>query len=90
VAQVEADLKKLSQIYGVYSAHAEAVRLYSNQLWSELDVAGMMTATEEVAARLTKLKGVKDLPTYAAVEAEITGFRDSLPLMKELKSEALR
>ena len=87
---MEADLKKLTQIYGVYSTHAESVRLYSNQLWSELDVASMMEATEEVAGRLTKLKGVKDLPAYAAVEAEITGFKDSLPLMKELKSEALR
>jgi dynein heavy chain len=84
------ELKKLSQIYAVYSSHAEAVRVYSNQLWSELDVGSMMAATDDVAARLGKLKALKDMPLYEAVEKEINGFRDSLPLMKELKGEAVR
>jgi dynein heavy chain len=30
------------------------------------------------------------LPVYELVEKEITGFFNSLPLMKELKSDALR
>lgn len=31
------------QVYAVYAEHAEAVRQYSAMLWSELDIAKMMT-----------------------------------------------
>ena len=59
-------------------------------LWSELDVNKMMTRTEEVAKKLKDLKELKHIVTYELVDNEIQGFLDSLPLMKELKSEALR
>ncbi len=77
-------------MYGVYSEHAEAVRQYSSQLWSELDVGKMMSGTEAILTKLRKLKQLKLLPVYELVEKEIQGFFNSLPLMKELKSEALR
>lgn len=45
---------------------------------------------EQVAQKLRKLKHLTLLPVYELVEKEIVGFYNSLPLMKELKSEALR
>ncbi|KXZ49756.1 DHC2 protein [Gonium pectorale] len=90
LAQLEAEIRKLAQVYGVYAEHAEAVRQYSSQLWSELDVGKMMAGTEAVLIKLRKLKSLKLLPVYELVEKEIQGFHNSLPLMKELKSEALR
>ncbi len=77
-------------MYGVYAEHAEAVRAYSSQLWSELDVGKMMSGTEAVLGRLRKLKSLRLLPVYELVDKEVQGFYNSLPLMKELKSEALR
>lgn len=59
-------------------------------LWSELDVGSMVSGTEEVAAKLKRLKELRNLPTYDLVDREIAGFYSSLPLMKELKSDALR
>ena len=88
--QVEAELRKLAQIYAIYSEHAEAVRQYSNMLWSELDIGSLMDGVQVVANKLKKLKGVEELPVYSLVQTEISGFADSLPLMKELKSESLR
>ncbi len=41
-------------------------------------------------AKLKKLRTLADMPAYELVEFEIQGFMDSLPLMKELKSDALR
>eukprot|EP00803_Ostreobium_quekettii_P011338 evm.model.scf_1312.1 EVM.evm.TU.scf_1312.1 scf_1312:839-40608(+) len=90
LAQVEAEMKRLTQIYGVYAEYAEAVRQFSGLLWSELDVDKMVARTEEIAAKLKKLKELKHIATYELVETEIQEFLDSLPLMKELKSEALR
>lgn len=88
--QVEAELRKLAQIYAVYAEHAEAVRQYSNMLWSDLDIGGMMNQVQAVATKLKKLKNFDNLPVYQLVQSEISGFADSLPLMKELKSDALR
>ncbi|PNH08033.1 Dynein-1-alpha heavy chain, flagellar inner arm I1 complex [Tetrabaena socialis] len=90
LASLETEIRKLGQVYGVYAEHAEAVRQYSSQLWSELDVSKMMSGTEAVLVKLRKLKSLKLLPMYELVEKEIQGFHNSLPLMKELKSEALR
>lgn len=90
VLQVEAELRRLAQIYAVYSEHTEVVRQYSSMLWSELDIGSLMQGVEGVASKLTKLKGLEGMPVFGLVQAEIAGFADSLPLMKELKSEALR
>lgn len=90
VLQVEAELRRLAQIYAVFYEHIEVVRQYSSMLWSELDIGSLMQGVEGVASKLKKLKGLQGMPVFGLVQAEIAGFADSLPLMKELKSEALR
>lgn len=87
---VEASMKKLSQIYDVYKGHVDAVASYSSMLWSELDINKMTQSTEDVMLSLKKLKHLKTVPTYEMVEHTIQGFQHSLPLMADLKSEALR
>jgi len=59
-------------------------------LWADLNMQSMIEATEEVHARLKKIKHLTDMPVYGAVCKSIEGFLSSLPLMKELKSDALR
>ena len=88
--QAEAELKKLSQVYGVYAEHADNVRQYSQQLWADLDIGKMVSGTDEVAKKLRGLTSLKLLPAYEAVEKEIQGFKNSLPLMRDLKNDALR
>lgn len=44
----------------------------------------------QIAAKLARLRGVKDLPAFRAAEAEVAGFLAALPLMRALKSDALR
>ncbi len=50
----------------------------------------MVTGTDEVAKKLRALTTLKMLPVYEAVEKEIQGFKNSLPLMRDLKNDALR
>jgi len=90
LAEAEAELRRLAAVYGVYSEYADAVRQYSGQLWSELDVGWMVDGMQEIAAKLGWLQGVRDMHVYLLVEAEVAGFLEALPLMRELKSEALR
>jgi len=88
--QAEAELKRLGQVYGVYAEHADNVRQYSQQLWADLDITRMVTGTDEVAKKLRALTSFKLLPVYEAVGKEIQGFKNSLPLMRDLKNDALR
>ena len=90
LSQVEVEIRKLAQVYAVYAEQAEAVRQYGQLLWSELDVGQMVVGTEEVLLKLRKLKHLKLLPVYELVEKDVQGFLNALPLMRELKSEALR
>lgn len=88
--QAEAELKRLGQVYAVYSEHADNVRQYSQQLWADLDITRMVTGTDEVAKKLRALTALKNLPVYETVEKEIQGFKNSLPMMRDLKNDALR
>lgn len=88
--QAEAELKRLGQVYAVYAEHADNVRQYSQQLWADLDITRMVTGTEEVAKKLRGLTALKNLPVYETIDKEIQGFKNSLPMMRDLKNDALR
>lgn len=45
---MEGELGRLAAVYGVYAQYADALRQYSNQLWSELDVGRMTEGMQEV------------------------------------------
>eukprot|EP00951_Prasinocladus_malaysianus_P047497 scaffold650715_cov46-Prasinocladus_malaysianus.AAC.1 len=47
LGEVEASMKKLSQIYGVYKDFVDSVNSYSSMLWGELDINKMTASTEE-------------------------------------------
>jgi Dynein heavy chain, N-terminal region 2 len=88
--QLEAAMSRLRQVYAVYEEHARNVDSFSTVLWSEVDINKITGVTEDVASKLKKMKELSDLPVHGFVTKEIASFLSSLPLMKDLKSEALR
>ena len=88
--QMETEMQKLQQLYSVYEVHAKNVDSFSMVLWADLDVTKIIDVTEEVATELKKKRILSDVPLYEVVSKNIEGFLSSLPLMKELKSDALR
>ena len=83
-------MDKLQQLYAVYEEHVKNVEAFSVVLWADLDVAKIVEATGGVEGKLRQLKHLADSPVYELVGKEIAAFAASLPLMKDLKSEALR
>ena len=90
LARAQEHLAQQREVYGVYAEHLENVRQWSSMLWADLDVSKMMTGTEDTLGRLRKMKHLKGLASYEAVEQTVVGFAESLPLMQSLKSPALR
>eukprot|EP00898_Chlorokybus_atmophyticus_P006649 jgi/Chlat1/6986/Chrsp56S00523 len=90
IFEMEQELKNLAQIYQLYTDHCSAVQSSSSMLWAELDIQKLLNQTEELAGRARRLKNLKDMPTYNMVLDKIKSFQDSLPLIQDLKSEALR
>ena len=83
-------MTRLQQVYAVYEEHAKNVEHFSTVLWIDVDISKITDATETVLNKLRKMKELSDLPVYNLVTKEINAFLASLPLMKDLKSEALR
>lgn len=83
-------MRKLQQIYAIYEQHSKAVDSFSVVLWADLDVNKIVVAAEEVALKLKQMKHLAHMPIFDVVSTNISGFMSSLPLMKELKSDALR
>ena len=90
---VEADneIKRQRKIYNIYEEHNKNVESFSSVLWAELDIGKLLKATKGTVELLTKVKKEVDLmPILEPVESTIVGFQNSLPLIEDLKRDALR
>lgn len=83
-------MKKLEDLFKVYSDHGTRVKGYAEILWSEIDIKQMTADVETTLEHLRSLNHLKSLPLFSKIEKEIIGFAESLPLMRVLKSEAIR
>lgn len=99
LSDVEQTLKKLQAIFDLYKEQRDTKDGWSGTLWSELDSAVLEKGMEGFAVRLKGMvrqfgQEIKaDRRTgnaYKMLEDAIIGFLDSLPLIQNLKSEALR
>nr|AML30863.1 axonemal inner arm dynein heavy chain 7 [Marsilea vestita] len=90
LVEVENALKGSAEIYTVYSEFKANVDKFSKTLWVELDIQKIVSATDEFFVRLKRMRHLKSELTYANLEAKVKEFQESLPLIQDLKSEALR
>ncbi|KAG0555973.1 hypothetical protein KC19_11G016600 [Ceratodon purpureus] len=88
--EVETQLKGVTMIYDVYAAFSAAVSTAAATLWAELDINKLVTLVEDFALRMKRMKNLKSQPTYVIMEEKLKGFQESLPLIQDLKSEAMR
>ncbi|KAG6552247.1 hypothetical protein Mapa_006097 [Marchantia paleacea] len=88
--EVESSLKNAALIYDIYIEFSKTVESYSGMLWAELDINKLVSITDEFSIRMKRLKRLKTQIPYINLEAKLKGFQDSLPLIQDLKSDALR
>ncbi|KAJ8266677.1 hypothetical protein GJAV_G00133350 [Gymnothorax javanicus] len=91
LVQVQHEMAGLRQIYEIYNAQKVAKAEWSQTLWANLDIHLLQEGIEGFMKRLRKLpKDVRSLPVAFFLEGRMKEFKDSLPLLVDLKDEALR
>ncbi|XP_051514176.1 dynein axonemal heavy chain 10 [Myxocyprinus asiaticus] len=88
---VQKEMSGLRQIYEIYTAQKAAKTEWSQTLWVNLDIQLLQEGIEGFIKSLRKLpKDVRALPVSFFLEGRMKEFRESLPLLLDLKNKALR
>uniref|UniRef100_A0A674DLM6 Dynein axonemal heavy chain 10 n=1 Tax=Salmo trutta TaxID=8032 RepID=A0A674DLM6_SALTR len=88
---VQKEMKGLRQIYEIYKSQKAAKTEWSQTLWVNLNIQLLQEGVESFIKSLRKLpKDVRALPVSFFLEGRMKEFKESLPLLLDLKNEALR
>jgi dynein heavy chain len=86
------EMSVLERIYDLYSVYKEFRNSQSGTLWVELNIQKLNEGAEGLVKQATRLKK-SIVPSRSVLESvvnEVTSFRDSLPLIQQLKSPAMK
>ena len=89
--EVSEELDRASQLYEVYADQKAFAETNSNMLWVDLDISSLEAGSEELVLRMRRMpKVLRDMSTYHAISAVVSGFREGIPLIASLKNEAMK
>ncbi|NXE97067.1 DYH10 protein, partial [Menura novaehollandiae] len=89
--KAQKDAKALKQVYDIYAQQKVTKKEWSQTLWINLNVQLLQDGIEGFLKALRKLpRQVRSLPIAVQLETRMKAFRDSVPLLLDLKNEALR
>lgn len=88
--QAEIEMRKLHQIYAMYTEHQDALKDFMGVAWGDADTGKLTLQTEELLRKLLAMKQLSTMPAFSALERELQGCLKSLGLIKELHSDAMR
>ncbi|XP_072908128.1 dynein axonemal heavy chain 10 [Hemitrygon akajei] len=88
---LQKEMKGLRQIYDIYKAQRTAKDEWSETLWADLNVQLLQEGIDGFLKAFRKLpKDVRSLTVGFHLESQMKEFKDSIPLLLDLKHEALR
>uniref|UniRef100_A0A8D0HBM0 Dynein axonemal heavy chain 10 n=1 Tax=Sphenodon punctatus TaxID=8508 RepID=A0A8D0HBM0_SPHPU len=89
--KVQKDMKGLKHIYEIYKLQRAAKEEWSQTLWVNLNVQILQEGIDSFLKALRKLpKQIRSMPVAYHLETKMKAFKDSIPLLLDLKNEALR
>ncbi|XP_061762564.1 dynein axonemal heavy chain 10-like [Nerophis ophidion] len=91
IVSIQKDMNGFRKVYDIYQDQKAAKNKWSQTLWADLDIYSLQDGVEGFLKDFRKLpKDVRTLPVAYILEGRMKEFRDSLPLLLDLKNEALR
>jgi dynein heavy chain len=92
--QLERDLRLLAQVYKVFQDHSAMVTEYSSAMWTKVDIAALTKSAEDFDKFVHRMpketKELGELTTFHKLEEVVSSFKTSVPLIQQLKSDAIR
>ncbi|CAF0910630.1 unnamed protein product [Adineta ricciae] len=91
LTRVHQDINNLHILLNLYNDFKHNEKLWANILWSELDINQLIVNVDSFVKTFRRLPSeIKSTNVGRAVERYLIDFRSSLPIMLDLKHEALR
>jgi dynein heavy chain len=85
------DLDQLDKIYGFYVQFRDFCENISSTMWSDLDIQALNAGADQFENDARKFpKDLKAIYTFKMVETTLGNFKDALPLIINLKNDALK
>ena len=85
------EMGRLSKVYGLYQEHLDFVAGASQGLWASLDVTTINEGVDTFRGKIRSFpKKLKEMTAYKNVEAAIIAFAESVPVLEQLKNEAMQ
>jgi dynein heavy chain len=91
LVQVQKEMRGLEELYKLYEEQRKSRNEWAETLWRDLDMQILESGIENYIKALKKLpKEYKSMPVARTLENKMKSFKESLPLIGDLKHEALR
>eukprot|EP00924_Labyrinthula_sp_SR-Ha-C_P003608 maker-scaffold_3-augustus-gene-0.0-mRNA-1 protein AED:0.02 eAED:0.02 QI:0/0/0/1/0.5/0/3/0/4475 len=88
---VEKEMEALEIIFGYYKKLKDFEESMASTLWTELEISVLRSGAEEVEKLMRKSsKEIKAFRIFHSVEEAILKFKESVPLLEKLKTDALK
>ncbi|KAI5616269.1 dynein heavy chain 10, axonemal [Silurus asotus] len=89
--KIQQEMKGLREIYKIYMEQKAAKVEWSQTLWVNLNIQLLQDGVEGFIKNLRKLpKNTRSLPVAFFLDSHLKEFKESVPLLLDLKNEALR
>ncbi|CAF4400906.1 unnamed protein product, partial [Didymodactylos carnosus] len=90
-SELNQEMKNLEKLYILYEQQSKSRELWSETLWRDLDVQILLDDIDNYIKELKKMsREIKSMPLAKIIEITMKEFRESIPLMADLKNDALR
>ncbi len=82
--------ERLKGIYNLYESHISFERSYTSMNWLDLDVESLQKGAEKLEIEARAGEGALDIPAFLTIQQCMHDFKNSIPLIVILKSNALQ
>ena len=91
LTQVQKEMKALDDLYKLYEEQKKSRQEWSETLWRDLNVQILVEGIDNYIKSIKRMsRDVRAMPVAKTLEAKLKAFKEALPLMTDLKHEALR
>ena len=91
LVEVQSEMARMKVIYDLYSSFEKFREDMSLTAWGELDVEVLKEGVDRAEKEIKKLpKDLKELSKYKAYELVVVNFKESLPVIVNLKNDAVK